>query len=181
MIKRYTPLFLLTLAHEASTQTIGQDVCVCSPGAYEITLDFSLVCPPTNITDSDPGIKEVSCLISQFGSPGATDLVPASVDRIDVLEIREDTTLILRNEISGPLSDGDVITYTTNPIGNIADIPFGIQFNTHAFNAAGEPLLNVLSIQYTNECDVYPVILEDQTAGWLRFVSMMQLGLKVLS
>lgn len=174
MTPRYTPLLLLSLAIGSPKQIVGQDVCVCSPGAYGITLDFSLICPPTNITDSDPGIREISCLISQFGSPGATDLVPASVDRIDVLEIREDTTLILRNEITGPFSDGDTITYTTNPIGSSADVPFGIQFNTHAFNAAGEPLLNVLSIEYTNECDVYPVISEGQTAGWLQFVSRLQ-------
>lgn len=174
MTSIYTHLLLLSLAFGASSQTLGQDVCVCSPGAYELTLDFSLVCPPTDISVSDPGIRDTSCLISQFGSPGATDLVPASVDRIDILEIREDATLILRNEINGPFSDGDTITYTTNPIdttASIADIPFGIQINTHAFNAAGEPLLNVLSIEYTNECDVYPVIREDQTAGWLRFVS----------
>ena len=58
---------------------VGDDLCGCSPGTYEFTFDFSLTCPPVNITRND-GIDTTFCQISPFGSAGdnITDLVPVS-------------------------------------------------------------------------------------------------------
>ena len=51
--------------------------CACSPSEYKFTLDFSLVCPPVNITRNG-GVESTYCQISGFGGPDEdiTDLVP---------------------------------------------------------------------------------------------------------
>jgi hypothetical protein len=165
-----TLLVLLSLSIGGSAQTLGQDICACSPGTYEITFDFSLVCPPTNVTRGD-GIEDIACLISPFGAPAATDLVPVSVESIDVLEVGGNLQVIFQDEIMGPFVNGDTFTYTTNFIEGAMDIPKGIQLNTHALNQAGENILNVLNIVYTNDCNIYPVIDANQSAGWFLFVS----------
>jgi hypothetical protein len=165
-----TLLVLLSLSIGGSAQTLGQDVCACSPGTYEITFDFSLSCPPTNVTRGD-GIEDIACLISAFGSPSTTDLVPVSVESIDILEGGVNLEVIHQDEVMGPFVNGDTFTYTTKFIEGAMDVPKGIQFNTHALNQAGENILNVLNIVYTQDCNIYPVIDANQSAGWFLFVS----------
>jgi hypothetical protein len=57
----------------------GADLCGCSPGSFEFTFDFSLTCPPVNIT-SNGGVAATFCQISPFGEDedNITDLVPVS-------------------------------------------------------------------------------------------------------
>lgn len=166
-----TVLVLLSLSIRGSAQTLGEDTCSCSPGTYEITFDFSLVCPPTNVTVGD-GIEDIACLISPTGVSASNDLVPVSVEAIDILEGGENLNIIFQDELIGPFSDGDTFTYTTNIIEGASDIRKGIQFSTYALNQAGESIVNVLNIVYTNDCNVYPVIDVNQSAGWFRFVSV---------
>jgi hypothetical protein len=70
----------VALAGSASGQGgIGVDVCACAPSTYEFTLDFSLTCPPVNVT-RDGGVSATFCQISGFGNStqNVTDLVPVS-------------------------------------------------------------------------------------------------------
>ena len=60
--------------------TSGQD-CACSPAEYEFTFDFSLVCPPINVTRNG-GVDTTFCQIADLGGFDAniTDLVPVRFD-----------------------------------------------------------------------------------------------------
>jgi hypothetical protein len=165
-----TLLVLLSISIGGSAQTLGQDICACSPGSYEITFDFSLVCPPTNVTIGD-GIEDTSCLSTPFGAPASANLVPVSVESIVILETGGNAQVIFQDEVFGPFVDGDTFTYKTNFIAGAMDVPKGIQFNTNALNQAGQSILNILSITYTNDCNIYPVIDANQSAGWFVFVS----------
>lgn len=175
-------LLLMGFAMSASAQVLGQDVCACSPGSYEITFDFNLFCPPTNITEGG-GVEDISCLISPFGAPGGIDLEPVSVEQIDVLEFNDAQVLIAQDQIFGPFFNGDTTKYDVTSMEGVSDLLKKIQFNTYGTNAQGETVLNILSIVYTNDCENYPVLDEQQTAGWFRFtgLGLPQSGLCPLS
>ena len=58
---------------------VGDDLCGCSPGTYEFTFDFSLTCPPVNITRH--GVAATFCQVSPLRDAdevNITDLVPVS-------------------------------------------------------------------------------------------------------
>jgi hypothetical protein len=68
---------LLGVASGQNGDELLVDLCGCSPGTYEFTFDFSLTCPPINVTRSG-GVAATFCQISSFGDPddNITDLVP---------------------------------------------------------------------------------------------------------
>jgi hypothetical protein len=154
---------------------IGEDRCGCSPPTYQFTLYFSLFCPPINLTPSD-SVASASCLISPFGDPSVSDLVPVVVNQIDVIELGQDISILVQEIIDGDFLDGDVfdyesITNTPEKIVESSDVPRSLQLNLIGENTLGEELINVFIITFTNDCDAYPVITESQSAGWTVFVS----------
>jgi len=151
--------------------------CYCAPNAYEFTLDFSLTCPPVNITLGN-AVAATSCMVSPFRNPEVTDLVPVSVSSIDVLELNQNLQVNFQENISPkePYLDGDTfsyISYAAIPGETVKpeDLPRAIQLNILGVNAAGEEIINVYIITFTNSCGAYPVLYEGQFAGWTRFVS----------
>jgi hypothetical protein len=176
MLSRLATLgLLLASSTGASGQVIGVDVCACSPNTYEFTFDFSLFCPPVNITLGD-AVSATSCLVSPFGNPDVTDLIPVAVQSIDVLELGQDLRVLVQEQIEGNFADGDSFQYTSvisNPenIGGPVDIPRAIQLNIVGVNQLDELIINVYIITFTNDCGSYPVLQEGQSAGWTRFVS----------
>lgn len=70
---------LLDAASGQNVDEIDADLCGCSPGTYEFAFDFSLTCPPVNIT-GDGGVAATSCQIVPFrdADENITDLVPVS-------------------------------------------------------------------------------------------------------
>lgn len=166
---------LLASLGGASGQTIGEEICACSPSYYEFTLDFELFCPPVNITEND-AVDDTSCIVSPYTSTNVTDLVPVVVESIDVLELGQGLRVLAQENIVGTFVDGDTFNYTSltaNPedILDTADIPRGIQINIVGSNQFDEPLINVFIVTFTNNCGAYPVIEQGQSAGWTRFVS----------
>jgi len=163
----------------ANGQEIGTEICSCSPTTYEFTLDFSLTCPPVNITTGD-GVEATSCLISPFGDPSVEDLIPVAVEGIDILELGQNLRVVEQTDIEGELLDGDTFTYTAmaaNPdaVTSVQKVPRALQLNIVGRNALGFSVINVFIVTFTNDCDSYPVFEEGQTAGWVRFVSCFDL------
>lgn len=157
-----------------ATTVHAQDICGCSPRTFTLNLDFSLACPPTNIT-SGGGIAAVSCLVSPFGAP-ATDLTPVVVESISILELDQSNNVIVEERIEGNLLDGDTFSYTsvldnTGSITISEQIPRALQMNLNGRNLEGVILLNVFIITYSNECGFVPVIQDGHSAGWVIFVS----------
>ena len=158
-----------------NAQGIGTDVCACSPSQFEFVFDFSLTCPPVNITTGD-AVSATSCLISPFGNPEVQDLIPVAVQTIDILELGQDLRVLVQENIAGNFGDGDSFRYTSiaaipNEINSNVDIPRAIQLNIVGVNRLDEPIINVYIITYTNNCNAYPVLLEGQSAGWTVMVS----------
>lgn len=170
------PLAVLVISFAiANGQEIVTDKCACSPRSYEFTLDFSLTCPPVNIT-IDNSIEATSCIVSPFGDPSVEDFVPVYVEDIDVLELGQNLRVEAQTDIEGILYDGDKFTYTSivaDP-DNIMDpeqIPRALQINIFGINAQGGRIINVFIVTFTNDCGSYPLFHEGQSAGWIRFVS----------
>jgi len=171
------PLAVLVISFAiANGQEIVTDKCACSPRSYEFTLDFSLTCPPVNIT-IDNSIEATSCIVSPFGDPSVEDFVPVYVEDIDVLELGQNLRVEAQTDIEGILYDGDKFTYTSivaDP-DNIMDpeqIPRALQINIFGINAQGGRIINVFIVTFTNDCGSYPLFQEGQSAGWIRFTDI---------
>jgi len=149
-------------------------VCGCSAATYTFVLDFSLTCPPTNITTGF-GVASISCLISPFGAP-TNNLYPAIIDSVSILELDQSNNVLVEERIDGEFVDGDSFSYSSiinNPddVTSSQNIPRALQLNLNGRNSDGVILLNVFVITFTNECGVTPVIQEGESAGWTIFVS----------
>jgi hypothetical protein len=164
---------LTTLLTGASGQ--GSDVCVCAPSSYEFVFDFNLFCPPVNITLGD-AVEQTACSVGPFGSQDVTELVPVSVQNIDILELGQDLRVLVQETVEGNFGNGDSFRYesiTTIP-GEITDdlyIPRAIQVNIVGVNVNDEPIINVFLITFTNRCDTYPVLVDGHSIGWTFLVS----------
>lgn len=159
-------------------QTIGDDVCGCSPRSFTFNLDLSLTCPPTNITSGGP-VAAVSCIVSPFGAP-SDDLTPIVVESISILELDQSNSVLIEERIDGNLLDGDSFTYTSvlNDAASIESshqIPQALQLNLNGRNIDGVILLNVFIVTYSNRCGMVPVITEGHSTGWVVFVSTTKL------
>jgi hypothetical protein len=157
-------------------QEIGVDVCHCAPNTYEFTLDFSLFCPPVNITIGD-AVQATTCMVSPFGDPTVTDLIPVAVQSIDILELNQNLQVMMQENIAGNFGDGDTFQYTSyaalpGEVVDPDDLPRAIQININGINQFEESIINVYLITFTNNCGSYPVLFEGQSAGWTRFVSV---------
>jgi len=156
-------------------QEIGTEICNCAANSYEFTLDFALTCPPVNITLGD-AVAATTCMVSPFGTPEVSDLVPVSVTSIDILELNQNLQVMVQENIApvDPFKDGDTFSYVSyaaipGEIVNPEDLPRAIQLNIVGINANGEEIINVYLITFTNSCGAYPVLQEGQWAGWTRF------------
>jgi len=164
----------LSLMSERAT---AQDTCACSPSKFTFTLDFSLECPPVNVTTTEnSGIDTTFCQISPFGdiNQKITDLVPVEIQYINIVELGQGfEVLSQKNVTDGPFKNGDSFPLTsiiTN--GEDDEIPQVIQLNIFALNVLGERILNFYAISYSNDCDAFPVLFEGGSAGWTQFTKL---------
>jgi hypothetical protein len=123
-------------------QEVGVDLCGCSPGTYEFTFDFSLACPPVNITRNG-GVAATFCQISPFNDGGelVTDFVPVSsslgfsfdtafssrqhsnpicaslfkveVGSVSVIELGQDFSVLIQTSFNRTFLTGDSFIYTS--------------------------------------------------------------------
>jgi hypothetical protein len=130
-----------------------------------------------NITIGD-AVAATTCMVSPFGDPTVTDLIPVAVQTIDILELNQNLQILVQENIEGNFGNGDTFQYTSyaaNP-GDVVDpedIPRAIQINIVGVNAVEQPIINVYLITFTNNCGAYPVLFDGQSAGWTRFVSFI--------
>src|SRR3569623_1297735 len=66
---------LLACIRSSTSQTIGVDICACSPSVYTFQLIFSLTCAEETVKDN-PGIQGESCFVQGLRQEeGVTDFV----------------------------------------------------------------------------------------------------------
>ena len=159
---------------QENPRQVGVDLCACSPRTFEFTFNFSLVCPPINITEGE-GVQSTSCLLSPFSDPDTTDLVPTSIQSIDIVELGQDVSVLVRESITGNFVNGDKFVYesiinTPEEVEGPNDIPRVLQMNIVGVNQIQEEIINVFIITYSNNCQDYPVLFVNNTIGWTRMV-----------
>jgi hypothetical protein len=171
-------LSIFGLLSSLLTGASGQenDDCACSPSTYEFVFDFNLFCPPVNITLTD-AVEETSCSVGPFDNQDATNLIPVSVQSIDILELGQDLRVLVQETLEGNFVNGDSFRYESisNVQGEITspvEIPRAIQLNIVGVNVNDESIINVFIVTFTNDCGTYPVLVDGQSIGWTFFVSI---------
>jgi hypothetical protein len=169
------------LSHSASDAQeifVESGVCACTPSIYDFKLDVSHGCPSAEAVDLilELGIESAECAVAPTTTDDSKDLVPVSVHTITVEEFKKDNTLAVSQSVQGAFQDGDSFRYISisSDLGDIegaVDLPKILQFKISGKNKDGKDILNTIVIGFTNDCEVYPVIQRDHTAGWIRFVS----------
>jgi len=168
--------FLVLVKSQAQDEPqIGVDICFCAPASYEFTLDFSLFCPPVNITQGD-AVASTTCFVQPKFIEAVSDLIPVAVSRIIILELNQQQSTVSREEIVSSLGDGGTFQYTSlvalpGEVVDVTRLPRAIQLNIDGVNSLDEAITNIVTVTFTNNCGRYPVFFEGQSAGWVRFVS----------
>lgn len=171
---------LLVSLRITNGQDIGSEICSCSPSSYEFKLDFSLVCPPVNITEGN-AVQATSCLVSPFGNQDVPDLVPVTVENIDILELGQSLRVIAQTKIDDELVDGDTFMYqsafaTPEDVDGLTEqVVRALQVNMVGINSSGDRIISVYIVTFTNGCGSYPVFESGQSAAWTRFVSKIHI------
>jgi len=178
---RYLRIAALVLAGVTTTQSQpgpsnGDEVCACQPGFYQFTLDFVQTCQDTTVVKSS-GVADTACILTPIGeNENVTDLVPAVVSAISVLELNQLSEVVKQTTLTDQnLLSGGVFNYTSiiqsDPSGlNQTSLPKGIQVFLTAENSAGDDLVSFYAIEFTNDCNVAPVLSVGQKIGWTFFV-----------
>jgi hypothetical protein len=114
--------------------------------------------------------------VGPFGNEFVTDLVPASVQDIQIVELNQRLQVLVQETISGEFQDGDSFEYesivsTPGAIEDTTDLPRAIQLNIIGTNAQNEAIINIYIITFTNNCGAYPAFENGASAGWTVLVS----------
>jgi hypothetical protein len=163
-------LALIVSGATAQIQGESGELCSCSPTVFSFKLDLAASCPG-NLEGSD-GIIDIACTTTVLAEDTSNEQ-PVLVDTVTILELNMNE-VINSTTLSGPFLDGDVITYASiSSYANLTDtyFPFSITLILTAENSDGVTVVNAVSIDYTNECDVWPVYPPDATIGWVGIVS----------
>lgn len=165
----------ILLGAVAGQGPIGTDICGCQPATYTFTLDFGLICDDTDV--AGPGINGTACLteVRRQSDTSDEDLVPVTVQNIQIFELDQSLQVSSQTVRSGTFTDGSTFTYTSiistmNSGSPPASLPRGLQLVITGLNENEESTVNTFVITYTNDCGVFPILTEGQTAGWVIFV-----------
>ena len=168
------PLLLSLLLGTAHANT-GKKFCACLPSTFVFTFDFSLGCTD-DISSADPGITSFSCDVTTVDAGTPSDPVPVVVTDILIFEVGQPTrsqTISTTEVTDAAYKNGDIFEWTSTadisfPISD--DAPKILQVTLRGKNAAGEELLNLWLIEFTNQCNVWPVLTPGMQAGWMVMV-----------
>jgi hypothetical protein len=100
----------------------------------------------------------------------------AEVYHVDMIELAQNSTRINQGNVSGSFGEGDSFIFESivHGSGEAIDAPKIMQLNIFATNIEGQPIINIFAVSFTNDCGIYPVIDEGNSAGWVYFVSDAQ-------
>ena len=125
-----------------------------------------------------PGINETACLTEIRGQDEVPDdeLVPISVQNVQIFELDQNLKVVAQTVRAGSFVSGSNFTYTSiisTMAGtlNPTSLPRGLQLVITGLNKNEETVVNTYIILYTNDCGIFPILTEGQTAGWTIFVS----------
>ena len=100
-----------------------------------------------------------------------------AVDYVDILELGQDFTVVVQENVTGGFLNGESFSYTSviaRDNGGEVEIPRVLQLNIFGINALDQPIVNFFAIAYSNNCLTFPVLEEGNSAGWTRFVRSLR-------
>jgi len=165
-------IFFFLLASIVEAQ-VGVTLCACQPGIYTFTFDFSLKCADQNI--GGDGIQDTACVIDTEIDQ-VLDQTPVAVSKVQIFELDQNLNVIVSTEKIQEFRNFDSFNYTSiisRDIDTINEtsVPRGLQLSITGRNAMDQSLVNSWLILYNNDCGLYPILTEGQTAGWTELVS----------
>ena len=135
-----------------------------------------MTCVDTDV--AGPGINETACLTEIRGQDEVPDdeLVPISVQNVQIFELDQNLKVVVQTVRAGSFVSGSNFTYTSiisTMAGtlNPTSLPRGLQLVITGLNKNEETVVNTYIILYTNDCGIFPILTEGETAGWTIFVS----------
>jgi hypothetical protein len=159
------------------SQTIGVDICACSPSVYTFQLNFSLTCAMETVKDN-PGVSDAECRVSGVRAGlNVTDVIPVKVSTFEILELNANNEVIQSGFYDQGYFDGATISYTSitgRPDAlnlTVDQVPRGLQINIIGQNANEEDILNYWIVLFTNQCNAFPVFEIGDMIGWTVIVS----------
>jgi hypothetical protein len=165
-------ILVLALSKSFVRAQIGTTICICSPSAYVMQLNFSSNCENDSLVGE--GILTSDCAIDPFQNPNVTDEVPVSVSSIDLLELDVDLGLLTQSSRFGSFNDGDIIQFVSvsgDPsVLNETYYPKALQISMTGNNVAGDTLYFAGLIIYSTDCNQFPLIEEGSSIGWVTLV-----------
>ena len=168
----------------SDSPSVEPEICYCAPNSYEFILDFSLACPPDNSTLGG-ALTQTFCRVHPFNStsydnsfvnPAVTDLVPESVQKIEIFEFDQNLYILVSEAIGGDFKDGDTFSFISGVSTIQEKFPIAIQLNIYGRNKDGEGLIQIYQITFANGCGAFPVLSDGQSVGWTRFVSIFYIA-----
>jgi hypothetical protein len=161
---------------------IGVSICACQPGVYTFELNFDSLCVNNTVTDN-AGVNGVSCYERGIGvnAISINDTVPVRINAIDVLELDANQMTLAQTPYVNEYQTGDTFVYTSPLLGtldamsNLTTVPSGLQMNLNGINRLEEPITNVWSIVFDNNCQYYPVLTIGENIGWTTLVSRISM------
>ena len=174
-------------------QESNEQQCACSPLTFAFRLALSASCPPLPppFPPNDTfgaGVKDYTCSIGPEPLPSgvgevdvdpATDVAPVSIYSIQFLEVDPQFNVINQDSsyvLGIDFENGAVFNYTSilaKPLAQtMGVVPGGMNMVLRGVTAAGEPVRNVFTITYTNDCGIQ-TFEEGDAIGWVVFVSYM--------
>jgi hypothetical protein len=161
------------------SQTIGVDICACSPSVYTFELSFLLNCSMQTVKDN-PGVQDAECRVSGLRpEDNVTDLVPVKVSTVEILELGAEQQVIQSGFYDQGYFDLATISYTSitgSPDAlnlTVDQIPRGLQINIIGQNANEEDILNYWIVLFTNQCNAFPVFEIGDMIGWTVIVRIV--------
>lgn len=159
----------------ANAQIDGADgLCSCSPTVFDFTLNFDASCPGN--LEIDEAIGDLSCFTTVVDQDRDNNR-PVVIDTVTILELNMDG-VINSTTLRGPFADGDVIRYASiSSYENLTDsyFPFGLQMTLTGENSVNATVINAVAVEYTNDCEAWPVYPDGAVIGWVEIVSKMSL------
>ena len=117
----------------------------------------------------------------------AADTVPVSIYSIQFLEVDNSFNVINQDSkyVRGiDFQDGDTFEYDSilsKPLAQtLGVVPYGMNMVLRGVNAAGEPVRNVFTITYTQDCGIQ-TFQKGEAIGWVAFVSIIFVLVSILA
>mmetsp|Transcript_45956 Transcript_45956/g.112128 ORF Transcript_45956/g.112128 Transcript_45956/m.112128 type:complete len:692 (+) Transcript_45956:127-2202(+) len=160
---------------------VGITVCACQPGQYLMTFGFSQTCDGSTVTPAIEGVNAVTCEVSVTSDDGTPvpggDPVPVRVGAIQTIEFGQTGQTVGQSVVNVDLNNGSLFRYTSISVTStefLTDetVPGKVEWIFTGRNAEGQIVQQSISMEFSDDCDAYPVLSVGEQLGWVSFTEL---------